>query len=99
MCTFCFRSRLSIIPQDPFVFEGTVRSNLDPHGKFNDGDLWSALGKTQLAHVVRTLGGLETLLKKGLLSVGQSQLLALTRAILQNNKVRFLFSKKLFSSG
>uniref|UniRef100_A0A069DYD4 ABC-type xenobiotic transporter n=1 Tax=Panstrongylus megistus TaxID=65343 RepID=A0A069DYD4_9HEMI len=81
------RSRLSIIPQDPFIFEGTVKCNLDPHGKLTDGELWSALSKTQLAHTIRTLGGLETILKKGSLSVGQSQLLALTRAILQNNKV------------
>ncbi|KAK9507365.1 hypothetical protein O3M35_007238 [Rhynocoris fuscipes] len=81
------RSRLSIIPQDPFIFEGTVRSNLDPREELTEGELWSALSKTQLAHTIRSLGGLETILKKGSLSVGQSQLLALTRAILQNNKV------------
>ena len=42
------RSRLSIIPQDPTLFRGTVRSNLDPFGKFTDHDLWNALHAADL---------------------------------------------------
>jgi len=34
------RSRLSIIPQDPTMFEGTVRSNLDPLEEYTDGQIW-----------------------------------------------------------
>jgi ABC-type multidrug transport system fused ATPase/permease subunit len=42
------RSRLAIIPQDPTLFRGTVRSNLDPFGEHNDHDLWSALHQADL---------------------------------------------------
>lgn len=37
------RSRLSIIPQDPTMFEGTVRSNLDPLGEYNDEQIWEVM--------------------------------------------------------
>ncbi|CAK7267015.1 ATP-binding cassette transporter yor1 [Sporothrix epigloea] len=42
------RSRLSIIPQDPTLFRGTVRSNLDPFDEHNDLELWSALRQADL---------------------------------------------------
>ena len=42
------RSRLSIIPQDPTLFRGTVRNNLDPFGKYTDHQLWSALQSADL---------------------------------------------------
>lgn len=42
------RSRLSIIPQDPTLFRGTIRSNLDPFGEHNDLELWSALRQADL---------------------------------------------------
>ncbi|KAL2004862.1 hypothetical protein VTN00DRAFT_3135 [Thermoascus crustaceus] len=42
------RSRLAIIPQDPTLFKGTVRSNLDPFGEYTDLELWSALRKADL---------------------------------------------------
>ncbi|GKV44606.1 hypothetical protein SLEP1_g51770 [Rubroshorea leprosula] len=42
------RSRLSIIPQDPTMFEGTVRSNLDPLEEYTDEQIWEALDKCQL---------------------------------------------------
>lgn len=42
------RQRMSIIPQDPTLFRGTVRSNLDPFGKFSDHQLWSALQSADL---------------------------------------------------
>jgi ABC-type multidrug transport system fused ATPase/permease subunit len=37
------RSRLSIIPQDPTLFEGTMRSNLDPHNEHSDVEVWEVL--------------------------------------------------------
>jgi ATP-binding cassette subfamily C (CFTR/MRP) protein 1 len=42
------RSRLTVVPQDPFLFSGSIRLNLDPCNAFNDFDLWNAL---ELAHM------------------------------------------------
>ncbi|XVE80500.1 hypothetical protein DITRI_Ditri14bG0145000 [Diplodiscus trichospermus] len=47
------RSRLSIIPQDPTMFEGTIRSNFDPLEEYSDEQIWEALDKCQLADGVR----------------------------------------------
>jgi ATP-binding cassette subfamily C (CFTR/MRP) protein 1 len=44
------RSRLAIIPHEPTLFQGTVRSNLDPFNKHTDLDLWSALRQTDLVN-------------------------------------------------
>lgn len=38
-----FRKRISVIPQEPVLFSGTVRTNLDPFDEYSDGDLWHAL--------------------------------------------------------
>lgn len=51
------RSRLSIIPQEPTMFAGTVRSNLDPLEEYSDEQIWEALDKCQLADEVRKKEG------------------------------------------
>lgn len=51
------RSRLSIIPQEPTMFAGTVRSNLDPLEEYTDEQIWEALDKCQLADEVRKKEG------------------------------------------
>ncbi|KAL1117649.1 hypothetical protein AAG570_003964 [Ranatra chinensis] len=81
------RSRLCVIPQDPFLFEGTARANLDPHGRHQDVDLWDALRKTHLVDVISLLGGLDAVLKRDSISVGQRQLLCLARAVLHSASV------------
>ncbi|KAM9666204.1 ATP-binding cassette sub-family C member 10 isoform 1-T2 [Trichechus inunguis] len=83
------RSQLAIIPQEPFLFSGTVRENLDPQGLHEDRALWQALEQCYLSEVIVSTGGLDGELGEGgrSLSLGQRQLLCLARALLTDAKV------------
>ncbi|XP_012496395.1 PREDICTED: multidrug resistance-associated protein 7 [Propithecus coquereli] len=83
------RSQLAIIPQEPFLFSGTVRENLDPRGLREDRALWQALEQCHLSEVIVSMGGLDAELGEGgrSLSLGQRQLLCLARALLTDAKI------------
>ncbi|GAQ44111.1 hypothetical protein AtubIFM55763_002709 [Aspergillus tubingensis] len=90
---FDLRGRLAIIPQDPAMFEGTVRDNLDPRHVHDDTELWSVLEHARLKdHIAQMDGQLDAQIQEGgsNLSQGQRQLVSLARALLTPSNILVL---------
>ncbi|KAK6589533.1 ABC ATpase [Cryptosporidium xiaoi] len=87
------RNRISIVPQDPIIFTGSIRFNLDPNNQFTDDELYNVLKRVHIYDYVMALpdkldhffvsGG-------GTLSIGIKQLFCLARAVLKRSKILLL---------
>lgn len=84
------REKLTIIPQDPVLFSGSLRMNLDPFNNYSDEEIWKAL---ELSHLKSFVANLQLGLSHEVteagdnLSIGQRQLLCLARALLRKSKI------------
>ncbi|XP_071734211.1 ABC transporter C family member 8-like [Rutidosis leptorrhynchoides] len=87
------RMKLSVIPQEPTLFRGSIRTNLDPLGLHSDDEIWEALEKCQLKRTIRSLPNLldSSVSDEGEnWSAGQRQLFCLGRVLLRRNKILVL---------
>ncbi|PWY65371.1 multidrug resistance protein MDR [Aspergillus sclerotioniger CBS 115572] len=84
------RDRVTVIPQEPVLFRGTVRDNITGFTPVDDDRVLYALGKVQLHEHVMSSGGLDVKIDDLPLSAGQRQLICLARAIVMKRKILLL---------
>ena len=81
-----YRRGIAVIPQDPTLFTGTIRSNIDPFGNYTDEECWTALKKSSLASEFDSLDSPVAHLGENF-SLGQRQLICLARALIKRAKI------------
>ncbi|GAT29769.1 multidrug resistance protein MDR [Aspergillus luchuensis] len=84
------RSQVTVIPQEPVLFRGTIRDNVTGFSPMNDENVLNALQKVQLYDHVQSSGGLDAKIDQLPLSAGQRQLICLARAIVKKRKILLL---------
>jgi len=87
------RTNLGLVPQDPFIFSGSIRTNLDPFDEFTDSRIWKALQAVQMGEFIESLGhGLNYMCTTdgSNLSFGQRQLLCMARMIVRQPSLLLL---------
>eukprot|EP01084_Bolivina_argentea_P237178 398693_1 len=93
MGLFDLRSNLAIIPQEPTLFSGTLRFNLDPFNNYNDNEIWDALKCVQLYNSIQSRDGkLQCFVDDNgsNFSLGEKQLICFARIIIRKSKILFL---------
>ncbi|KAG0475640.1 hypothetical protein HPP92_015326 [Vanilla planifolia] len=83
------RGSFAVVPQSPFMFEGSLRDNLDPSGKASDEKMWEVLEKCHIKSEIESGGGLDIHVKESgsSFSVGQRQLICLARSLIKFSKI------------
>lgn len=84
------RPRINAVPQDPFLFPGTMRRNIDPFGEASDEAVQNALEQVNLWDTAQNQGGLDKEIDTEAWSAGQKQLLCFARAMVRNHRILVL---------
>ncbi|XP_050310275.1 probable multidrug resistance-associated protein lethal(2)03659 [Anthonomus grandis grandis] len=80
------RNHISIIPQEPLLFQGTIRENIDPYDRYSDDEIWDTLEKVHMRDHIHNLD-LKITDHGSNFSTGQRQLICLARVIIKRNKI------------